>query len=128
MRKKIEINFTEGEGIDRLDLTGTVILKRLNFSEKNAMEEEATEIKIFGKTPQVKISTSKLKEIGLLKSIVKSDLIQTTYVEDKVTKNAVPISNKYDLNMSGIQNLPQEVGEQLVDAFTELNSMNEKKN
>ena len=83
-------------------------IKRLTFGEKNSLEEEATDIKLVGTSPIVKISMSKLKELSILKGIVKSTF---------------PIKNVED-----IRQLPQEVGELLFSEFTELNSVDVKKN
>jgi hypothetical protein len=127
MVKKISIEYTEGEGLERIDFSGDVTLKKLNFSEKNALEEESTDIKFFGNTPQVKVSTSKMKELGLLKSIVECTLVKTTYVQDKVTKNIVPVTNDYNLDITGIRNLPTDIGEELVYEFTEMNNVSPKK-
>jgi hypothetical protein len=100
MEKVVEI---EIDGVKQ-----SFTLKRLSFGAKNQLEEEATEIKIVGNQPMVKVSSSKLKEVSLLKSIVKS---------------SIPINGIGD-----IQNLSQEVGEALFEAFTELNSVDVKKN
>lgn len=127
MKRVIEIDYEEGEGLDKYELKGTVEMKRLSFSEKNAMEEEATEIKVLGTTPQIKISTSKIKELGILKAVTTSNLIKTVYSEDRVTKNPVPASTPYPLDAEGIRNLPQDVGEELLEIFAELNTVNEKK-
>jgi hypothetical protein len=102
-------------------------MKRLSFSEKNSIEEDSTDIKMYGNTPQVKVSTSKIKELGILKSVVSSELIKTLYVEDKVTKNPVPVNTPYALDIAGIRDLPQDVGEQLLEVFTNLNTVSEKK-
>jgi hypothetical protein len=127
MNKTIEIDYSEGEGLDRYELKGKVTMKRLNFSEKNAMEEEATEIKMFGTTPQVKVSTSKIKELGIFKAIVESNLVRTLYVEDRVTKTHNPVQTQINLDLEGIRNLPQDVGELLLEGFTDLNVLSEKK-
>ena len=86
----------------------SVELKRLSFGEKNQLEEEATDIKFSGVNPIVKISTSKLKELGILKSVVSS---------------TIPLKS-----VSDIQALPQEVGELLTEKITALNSLDLKKN
>lgn len=125
--KKTEIEFSEGEGAEQVELKGAVTLKRLNFTEKNALEEESTDIKIFGTVPQVKVSTSKLKEFALLKSIIACALVRITYFEDS-TKAFVPVAKDYGLDLDGIRNLPQEVGDELFLAYTELNAVSEKKN
>lgn len=122
-KKEINIDFTEEEGTERVEFKGAVTLKRLNFTEKNALEEESTDIKIFGNVPQVKVSTSKLKEVALLKSIVASSLVKTTYLDGKNIG-----AEKYGLEIDGIRKLPQEIGDELFVAYTELNAISEKKN
>lgn len=127
MNKTVEIKYEEGEGPEQIEFSGLVILKRLNFSEKNALEEESTEIKFFGNMPQVKVSTSKMKELALFKSITSSNLFKTVYYEDKVTKANIPSKNPYDLGIEGIRNLPQDIGEELFLTFNELNNISDKK-
>jgi len=86
----------------------TFTLKRLSFGEKNQLEEEATDIKIVANQPIVKVSMSKLKELSILKSIVKSS---------------------YPINGIGdVQKLPQEAGDKLFEEFTALNGVDVKKN
>ena len=128
MKKKIEIMYEEGEGLDKLEFKGKVTLKRLNFSEKNSLEEESTDIKIFGNTPQVKVSTSKMKELSILKSVIGCELQKITFIEDKVTKAHMPVVTNYLLDINGIRDLPQEVGDELFLEFTQLNSVDKKKN
>lgn len=127
MNKTIEIDYEDGEGIERIEFKGKVTLKRLNFSEKNMLEEESSDIRVFGNVPQVKVSTSKMKELALLKSIVSSDLRKITFVEDRVTKAFNPIVTSYELNIANIKELPQDIGEELFMAFTEINTISEKK-
>jgi hypothetical protein len=128
MNKTINISYEEGEGLEREELKGKVIFKRLNFSEMNTLHEEGTDIKIFGNTQQINAHPAKLKELAILKSVVSCDLKKITYFEDKVTKAHVPTENGYALDIGGIQALPVEVGNQLFDAFTDLNTLSEKKN
>ena len=127
MKKQVDVVYEEGEGLDKYELKGTVTMKRLNFSEKNSIEEESTDIRMIGSVPQIKVSTSKIKELGIFKSVDSCDLIETHYVEDKVTKAATPMNTQYILDIAGIRKLPQEVGEQLVAIYTEMNSVSEKK-
>lgn len=127
MKKIIDIDFVEGDGLDKIEIKGKVTLKRLNFSESNSIEEDATDIKMIGNVPQVKISTKKIKELGIERGVIENTLTITTYSEDKVTKNPVPHTEPYPLNATGVQGLPKEIGDELVTAFTELNSVNEKK-
>jgi hypothetical protein len=58
---------------------------------------------------------------------VGTDLTKTIYVEDKVSKQPIPINSAYNLDMTGIKELSQEVGEQLIELYTELNTISEKK-
>lgn len=126
MQKKFRISHTEGEGLERIDFDGEVTMKRLNYSEKNALEEESTDIKVYGATPTVKVSTSKMKEVGILKSVVESDVKRTTYIEEKGGE-IKPLSIPYALDINGIRALPQDVGEELFAIFTELNNVTDKK-
>jgi len=127
VKKIIEIKYEEGEGLDKEEYIGEVVIKRLSFSEKNSLEEESTDIKIMGGQPIVKLSTAKMKEVGLLKSIVSSDLKKTTYYEDKVTKDHKPTTNAYPLDITNIRNMPVELGNLLFDEFTAINTVEDKK-
>lgn len=128
MQKELIVDFTEGEGLEKVDIKGKVIFKRLSFYEKNLLEEEMTEVKIIGESPNVKVSTTKLKECSLVKSIVSSELVKTTYYEDKVTKKIMAENINYPLNINNIRDLPQELGEIFFMEFTKLNSLSLKKN
>lgn len=86
----------------------SVVLRRLNFGEKNKVEEEATEIKLVNNNPVVSMKTSVLKEKTLLKAVVKSTL---------------PLNN-----LKEIQDLPEEVGEMLYSEYTDMAILDEKKN
>lgn len=93
-----------------VDVEGTkhrVTLKKLSYGEHNALEEEATQISYSGSQPIVKVSSSKMKELAIFKSIVSS-----TTPLDSIQK---------------IRDLPKEVGDQLFEAFTELNQQDAKK-
>lgn len=127
MKKTVDVVYEEGEGLEKYELKGTVTMKRLNFSEKNSIEEESTDIRMIGSVPQIKVSTTKIKELGIFKSVVGTDLTKTIYVEDKVSKQPIPINSAYNLDMTGIKELSQEVGEQLIELYTELNTISEKK-
>lgn len=126
IKKTLEINYTEGEGVEKIDFSGVVVIKRLDFSEKNALEEEGTDVKILGGVTQVKISSSKIKEFGILKSIVSNEVYRTTY-ESLQGGEFKPISVRYHLDMSGIRGLPATVGELLFNGYSELNTLTEKK-
>lgn len=126
--KKIEIEFAEGEGLNREEYKGSVIMKRLNYAEKNSLEEESTEVKVFGKIPQVKVSTARMKEISLIKSILSAEIKKTTYFEQRETKAITPRTDTYALDLNGIRNLPVELGSKLMEEFADLNSIDEKKN
>jgi len=97
--KKIEIEFN--------GKTEIVELKRLSFGEMNQLTEEATDIKVTGNIPIVKVSQKILKEVGLFKSIV---------------------SAPFTISLQEIQNLDPDTGKLLFDEFTALNQANEKKN
>ena len=122
MEKRIEIDHSEGEGNEKVEFKGCVFIKRLNFTERNNLEEEATDIKFIGNIPSVRVSTTKLKELSLIKSITNSELTKTDY-----SNGGIPISSKYALDVSGIGKLPNEIGEQLFYEWGKINSVSEKK-
>ena len=128
MKRKVEVDFVEGEGEDKIEFHGEVTLKRLNFSEKNMLEEEATDIKIFGNVPQVKVSPSKLMEVSILRTVVENGLRKTTYHVDKKSKELIAQVIEYDLNIDNIRKLPIEVGNLLFTEFTIINNLQQKKN
>jgi hypothetical protein len=113
--KEVIIDWSE----DGKSLKGVVVIKKLNFREKNQIEEESTDVRIVAGQPIVKVSSSKLKEMTLLKSIFSFDIIST---DDK------GISTKYVLDRDGIGNLPDEVGSQILDEISEMNTQSVKKN
>jgi hypothetical protein len=79
------------------------------------LEEESTDIKMIGGQTTVKVSSSKLKELSILKSIVSS-----TVMNEK--------NEQYTFDSVGIGNLPQEIGLQLFEAVSEINTIDSKKN
>ena len=101
MEKEIEFQDEQGK-------TQTVKLRRLKYGEYSKYEEETVDTKIIGGQPIVKVSTSKLKTLGILKSVVKS---------------TVPINNLAD-----VEKLDRQTGDKLYELFVELNSQNLKKN
>lgn len=128
MRKEVLIDFTEGEGEDKVEVKGKVIMKKLSWTEKNLYDEESTDIKIFGNTPKVEISLHKMKEAGARMGTVSSDLTLTTYNLDKVTGKLVPSIAPIDVRTkAGLDMLPIEVGEMLFLAFSEINNLDDKK-
>lgn len=126
MQKEVSIDYSEGEGINKEEYKGTVVMKRLNFSEMNQYEEEAGTLNYSGGVPQYRVSTSKAKELGILKTLVSSEIKKTTYSYDK-DKKLKSNEVEYKLDLVGIKNLPLEIGRQLVQEFEELNTMNENK-
>jgi hypothetical protein len=96
--KEVEIEFNGSKGIVRI--------KRLNYGEKNKLEEEATDVKIMGGEPIVRVSMSKLKELALLKSITDAP---------------------FPINLNNIQALEQEIGDELFLAYSEINGVSKKK-
>ena len=79
----------------------SVTMKRLNYGEKVDLEEGAMDVKVVGNNPITKISTSKLRVLSILKSIVKSTFEPVSY--------------------DSIRSLPQDVGNLLFKTYTELN-------
>ena len=98
-----EVEFQDENG-----KTQKATLKRLSFREWNKLEEESTDAKIVGGQPIVKASSSRLKDLALLKGVVDC---------------TIPLANINDLDK-----LDRTSGETLFIAFMELNSQNLKKN
>jgi len=84
-----------------------VTLKRLTFGELNQLTEEATEMKMVGNQPTIKISQKVIREHGLLKSIIKAP---------------------FTIGLKEIQDMEAEIGNQLFEEFTLLNQQEGKKN
>jgi hypothetical protein len=84
----------------------TVTIKRLTFGEMNAVSEEALTVRMLNGQPNVDVSQMKLKEIGLLKGIVKAP---------------------FPITIDSIRNLEMEVGNALFEAFSELNEQSPTK-
>ena len=128
VEKTIEVNYEEGEGLFKMELRGTVTIKRMSFSERNEMEAEGTEIRVTGGAPQVKVNSARMKEFALLKAVTKSSLSKTTYYTDPATQGIKGQTYAYPWDYAGIRDLPQDVGEQLFDEFVVLNTVSPKKN
>jgi hypothetical protein len=127
VKKTIEIDYAEGEGIEKVEFKGNITLKELTYGEWNSYQEGITSITT-GRAASVSVSVSKTMELAILKSHVEGSLMRTTYQEDKPTKVPVPITAPYPLNtITAIQNLPRKVGDQLMKLFSELNEVDEKK-
>ena len=129
MRKKeVEIDYEEGEGLEKVIFKGTVVLKRLSWGEKNATEDEASTIQLVGKTPIAKISPARLKVAGLSKAIISNNLKKTIFVEN-AQKEMISSDAPYMLDPAGLLDptFPQDIGDKLFEAFTELNEMEDKK-
>jgi hypothetical protein len=126
MQKEILFHYTEGEGEERVDFDGKVVMKRLNYGERNQLEQESADIKVYGSEPIVNVSVQNMKEISLLKSIVSSELVRTTYQpEQGGTFKAIGVG--YPLDITHIKELPMEIGEELFAQFTKLNNLSKKK-
>ena len=83
-----------------------VVIKRLNFGEKNRLQDEATDIKVVGTQTIAKVSIAKINELSLLKGITKAP---------------------FSVDLATIQSLPVEIAEKLLEVFGELNGLSEKK-
>jgi hypothetical protein len=77
-----------------------ITIKRLNFGDMNDINQEATEIKVTGNVPIVKVNQKILKEKSLLKGIIKAP---------------------FTIDLNHIQNLDSETGNQLWEEFSILN-------
>jgi hypothetical protein len=104
-QKEVTFEIEEGDTTKKY----SVVMKRLNYGDKTDLEKESSEIRIYNGVPDAKIDLAKLKVLSIMKSIVNSDY-----------------PNLKDYNT--IRSLPQEVGELLFEAYTELNTTSLKKN
>lgn len=98
MKKEFEINW---EG--RKD---KVVIKELTFGERNDLQEEVTKITYVGTMPQIKVSTGKLRELSILKSLV---------------------SAPFKIGITEVRNLPNEIGEKIYSEVDKLNHLSAKK-
>lgn len=104
--KEIEIEFpAKGKLV--------VTMKRLNAGEMHRLQDEATDIKVVNGQPQARVLMSVIREAGVLKSLVSA-------------KDAAGIT--IAIGTTDIQSLDPEDFEKMYDAFTELNSVDVKKN
>jgi hypothetical protein len=81
--------------------------KEFSFHEKNMIIEESTDIKIVSGQSIIKVSSSKLVELGLLRGLVKAP---------------------FEINLINIQNLNFKDAERLYQVVSEINELDEKKN
>jgi hypothetical protein len=128
LTKEIIVDFTEGEGEQRTDIAGRVVMKRLSYDEHNALETDIAPVKLMGNVPQVVINSQAMKSSSIMRSVVSSSVKKTTYMLDKTSGELVPSVTPIDLTtIAGIKELPREVGDQLFMTYTELNSIGAKK-
>ncbi len=125
--REVEINHSEGENLEREELSGKVVLRRLTHGEMSDAQQEGTEIMFVGDKSIVNPNPWKIIDLKLAKSVVSSDLTRTTYVEDRSTKQPTPVTVPYGLDYAGIRNLPEGIANLLNNAFNELNTLTEKK-
>jgi len=128
MQKTVEINYSEGEGNEKLDLKGTVVLKRLGFGEMNRLKLEASGMRMPKEGAQPVMREAKdmvpdAMELGIHKSVVSCTLSKTSYLTEK---NEF-ITEPYPLTIENIAQLPVEVGDTLFLTYIELNNLDEKK-
>jgi hypothetical protein len=107
MNKEVKIVVPDALG---KDTEYSVVMKRLNYGEKVDLEKEASNVKVLGNgQSDVTLDLAKLKVLSILKSILNSDY---------------PNIQNYEV----IRSLPQDAGEQLFEAYAELNTPSLKKN
>jgi len=97
-KKEIKIDWKGREEV--------VVLKKLTFGERNDLQEEVTEIKYVGSVPQIFVKTGKMRELSILKSLMKAP---------------------FKIDISEIRNLPNEVGEKIYEEIDKLNKLSEIK-
>jgi hypothetical protein len=127
MKKEIVVNYSEGEGEEQVDFTGKVSISRINAGMHNSIEEEASTITFVGDSSQFKISSSKLKELSVLRSVAGWNVNKTTYVLDKTLNKLVPLVQIVPLDLDGIRGLPTEVFTALWNEYVALNAITGRK-
>ena len=83
-----------------------IVIKKLTFGERNDLQEQVTQVKYIGTIPQIKVSTGKLKELSILKSLVKAP---------------------FKISLPEIKELPNEIGEQIYKEVDKFNKLSEEK-
>lgn len=127
-KAEVLIDFVEGDGADREEFKGTVVMRKLKFGERLDVREEASEPLYSAKGGDARVSSRKAVYLSLTKSIVSSSLKKIRFEEDSVTKELRAVESPLELTMQTLPSLPEEVGQQLCEVFEELNSLvNDKK-
>lgn len=98
MEKDVEIEWKGEKKIVRI--------KRLSFGDMNELREKASDVKMIGGQPVVKLSQKILMEQSLVKGIVDAP---------------------FTVDITSIQALDNETGTKLYGEFVELNRLDEKK-
>ena len=88
------------------NIPAKVTMRRLTFGEMNALNDEVAQIRMQGETPQVNILQSRMKESGILKSIV---------------------SAPFTVTIDNIRRLDNDDGNKLFEIFMELNNVGASK-
>lgn len=85
----------------------TVVIKRLNFGERNDMFKQATDIKmVSGADPIVRVDPYLIREVGLLKCLVKAP---------------------FPINIQEIRNLDFDLADQIYKEIEAINETSDKK-
>jgi hypothetical protein len=130
MQKTVEINYSEGDGLERVDFIGLVVLKRLNHGEYKQMKRGGMSVKIRGTMPDVSVDPDQIVDMGIVMAVVKekTKLKKITFTEEQKNKNIIPIETGFDINLASMDTMPEGAYEPIKSAFLELNEIDEKKN
>jgi hypothetical protein len=124
--KEVVIDYVEGEGVNKIEFKGTVSIKEMDTGEWAKYQDDITDIKFLGRMPQPRVDRAKMTILGIVRATNKSELVKTTYIEDKATKALIPQSVPYDIsNYTSVERLPRKVGEKLFAMVQEMNMVNE---
>jgi hypothetical protein len=129
IKKDIEIDYAEGEGVDKVVFKGTVTLKRLDTGEYFDMQRASVDMSAVGKNKTVKMDPVRAQIVGFLKSVVDNRLMKITHFMDTEHNEIKSKEAPYPLTEDSLNVLPMTVGvETLLAAFEKLNEVEEKKN
>ena len=83
-----------------------VTIKRLTFGETNEIQNQAVQIRLVGKIPQMSVDQKVMKEMSLVKSIVNAP---------------------FTINISSIRDIDNKLGEMLWREVNEFNDISPEK-
>ena len=102
---KLERTIKDKDGKESV-IEEVFVVKKLKWGEINQLRDECMDVKIIGGQPVMKLSQAKLREVSLLKGLVKAP---------------------FEININNIRNMEAQVGDTLYEEYDRLNSPEDKK-